>query len=360
MHHPDTPHQPDPLLNLGQGTGRVGFLSFCDASLIWFRLEVAMIRRVVSVCLLMACLTLLCSALSGCSTTKPRRRGIKLSEATKEAKKKPEEQRDLQEGEADREGRYRSESSRDPDEETDSSSARTGALVEEEIGEEAGTADPSLAPVAGSAVAAGAIAATALTSEADNTEAREKAKEKERRHAMFGMFGLAIAGDAIQDYHGYLFEYGEYLMPRLRVVGGLYIADLHRGSARDIQAGIRDPQEFGLDVTVRYYLTPDKTFMGLYGLGGFRYGRFQWDYTNPIIVTNDDGDEERIRSDHMPIVQLYMGGGLSLVQTRGFHLGANLSAGFWGTPATTSEGFDNDIFESLGYFQLMVEASAFF
>lgn len=66
-----------------------------------------------------------------------------------------------------------------------------------------------------------------------------------------------------------------------------------------------------------------------------------WRHENPITVE----DEEQINSDHITGLELTAGIGVHFIQTGNFQIGAEVLPNiiFWGL--TTSEGFENDVFD---------------
>ncbi len=107
----------------------------------------------------------------------------------------------------------------------------------------------------------------------------------------------------------------------------------------------------------KYYTTPRHTFMGLFLYAGLGYAYMRWSYKNPFqaMAYDEYGDElgmETIGSDGLSGFEIYTGLGLNLVQTEGFQMGAEVLPGLivWG--GETSEGFDNDVFDTFYYTKL--------
>ena len=99
--------------------------------------------------------------------------------------------------------------------------------------------------------------------------------------------------------------------------------------------------------------------MGLYLCAGLGYTYMRWSYKNPFqaMAYGEYGDElgmDTISSDGLSGFELYTGLGLNLVQTEGFQLGAEALPGLiiWG--GETSEGFDNDVFDTFYYTKLKI------
>jgi hypothetical protein len=109
----------------------------------------------------------------------------------------------------------------------------------------------------------------------------------------------------------------------------------------------------------KYYITPKHTFMGLYICAGLGYAYMRWSYKNPFeaMAYDEYGDElgmETISSDGVSGFELYAGLGLNIFQTEGFQLGGEVLPGFIAWRGETSEGFDNDVFDTIYYTKLKV------
>jgi len=157
----------------------------------------------------------------------------------------------------------------------------------------------------------------------------------------FGLGGLDIGG---------------FVTPRWRLDLGLLVLSPNLTSASVAGQGLKDELELAADFSVRYYLTPPHTLMGVYPLAGARVGTLFWSYRKPVDVIADGGPKT-IEDDFLNYFALYGGMGVSLVQARHFHTGLNLTAGVRGYDRTTFEGFRNDLFPAAGYTQLVFEAT---
>jgi hypothetical protein len=107
----------------------------------------------------------------------------------------------------------------------------------------------------------------------------------------------------------------------------------------------------------KFYMTPPHTFMGFYFTGGLGYAYMRWSYKNPFeaMAYDEYGDElgmETISSDGVSGFELYAGIGLNVVQTEGFQLGGEVLPGLIAWGGETSEGFDNDVFDTFYYTKL--------
>jgi hypothetical protein len=112
-----------------------------------------------------------------------------------------------------------------------------------------------------------------------------------------------------------------------------------------------------LGLGYKFYTTPLHTFMGLYLCAGLGYTYMRWSYKNPFeAMTYDEYGNalgmETISSDGLSGFELYAGLGLNLVQTEGFQLGAEVLPGLIAWGGESSEGFDNDVFDTFYYTKL--------
>ena len=107
----------------------------------------------------------------------------------------------------------------------------------------------------------------------------------------------------------------------------------------------------------KFYTTPQHTFMGLYICAGLGYAYMRWSYKNPFeaMAYDEYGNElgmETIRSDGVSGFELYGGLGLNVIQTERFQLGGEVLPGLIAWGGETSEGFDNDVFNTFYYTKL--------
>jgi hypothetical protein len=112
-----------------------------------------------------------------------------------------------------------------------------------------------------------------------------------------------------------------------------------------------------LGLGYKYYTTPPHTFMGFYLCGGLGYTYMRWSYKNPFeaMAYDEYGDAlgmETISSDGLSGFEIYVGLGLNVVQTDGFQLGGEVLPGLIAWGGETSEGFDNDVFDTFYYTKL--------
>ncbi len=180
-----------------------------------------------------------------------------------------------------------------------------------------------------------------------------------KTHRMF--VGLVAGGGALggKSYDGFGtlgLSVGGYPEPRLRVDGtGTINTTAFKDQALLGQA-FKEPMELSLDVTARYYLTPDQTFLGLYPLAGVGTGTLFWDYAQPVTVV-EDGAPKTLEDDRINYFSLFGGAGMSLMQTRYVHVGGNLVGGvrFYGWH--TGSGLKNDLLKTTGYVKALIELS---
>ncbi len=158
--------------------------------------------------------------------------------------------------------------------------------------------------------------------------------------------GFKTVGIALSGYPG----------PRIRLdLTGTFNGVDFKGEGLLGQA-LRNSIELSLDLTMRYYLTREHTFMGLYTQGGIGTGTLFWNYAKPVTVM-ENGAQKTISDDRLNYFSLFGGAGVSLLQTRYVHIGGNLIGGarFYGWH--TSSGLENDILKTTGYLKALLEFS---
>jgi hypothetical protein len=116
---------------------------------------------------------------------------------------------------------------------------------------------------------------------------------------------------------------------------------------------------FQLGLGYKFYTTPQHTFMGVYICAGLGYAYMRWSYKNPFeaMAYDEYGNElgmETISSDGVSGFEMYAGLGLNVVQTEKFQLGGEVLPGFIAWGGETSEGFDNDVFNTFYYTKLKI------
>jgi hypothetical protein len=180
-----------------------------------------------------------------------------------------------------------------------------------------------------------------------------------RTHRLFG--GLVLGGGALggREYDGFSTAglcFGGYPEPRVRVDGTATINGIAFREQAYLYHAFQNTTELSLDLTVRYYLTPDQTFMGAYPLAGVGTGTLFWDYDKPVTVI-EDGVPKHLDSDRINYFSLFGGAGVSLMQFRYVHVGGNLIGGvrFYGWH--TGSGLDNDMLRPTGYLKALIEIS---
>ena len=154
-------------------------------------------------------------------------------------------------------------------------------------------------------------------------------------------------------------QIGGYPAPRWRVDLLLLGVGANFTEESGLTASLKNQFELAADLSGRYYLTPEHTFLGVYPLAGFRFGTLFWDYANPILI-EEDGETRKVEGDLINYYAPYVGLGTSLVQTRHFHLGGNLTVGARFYDAHTNEGLRNDLFRTAAFAQFLVETTVLF
>ena len=168
--------------------------------------------------------------------------------------------------------------------------------------------------------------------------------------------GGAFGGTDYDGFKTFGLEISGYPESRFRLdLAGTYEGVNFTGEGL-LGASLEDAIELNLDLTLRYYLTPDRTFVGIYPEFGLGTGTLFWDYAKPVTIT-EDGKSKTIDSDRVNYFSLFGGAGMSLVQTKYVHLGGNLIGGvrFYGW--TTGSGLENDIIKPTGYAKALLELS---
>jgi hypothetical protein len=173
--------------------------------------------------------------------------------------------------------------------------------------------------------------------------------------------GLVGGGGAFggQDYDGFTaggLAFGGYPQPQVRVDGTVTFNDITFKNHGYLGQAFTEAGEMNLDVTVRYYLTRDRTFMGIYPLAGIGTGTLFWDYARPVTVT-ENGADKTLTEDQLNYFSFFGGAGMSLMQTRWLHLGANLSGGVRFYGRHSESGLKNDMLKTTGYFKALIELS---
>jgi len=161
------------------------------------------------------------------------------------------------------------------------------------------------------------------------------------------------------DYDGYKtvgIALAGYPGPRVRLdLTGTFNGVEFNGEGLLGQA-LKNSFELSLDVTLRYYLTSEHTFMGLYPAVGLGTGTLFWDYAKPVTVI-EDGEPKTLSDDRLNYFSLFGGVGMSLIQTRYVHIGGSLLGGarFYGWH--TSSGLENNILKTTGYGKALFEVA---
>ncbi|HEY2955906.1 MAG TPA: hypothetical protein VGK89_11730 [Candidatus Eisenbacteria bacterium] len=151
-------------------------------------------------------------------------------------------------------------------------------------------------------------------------------------------------------------DLGAFVGERWRLDLGLLVLSPNLSATSLAGQGLKDELELAADLSARYYLTPPHTFLGVYPLVGMRFGTLFWNFRKPVNVIAD-GHPKTIEDDYLDYFAIYGGAGLSLIQSRHFHSGLNLTSGVRAYGDKTFEGFRNDLFPATGYTQLAFEVT---
>jgi hypothetical protein len=192
----------------------------------------------------------------------------------------------------------------------------------------------------------------------ETAETVQPPKPESSQRQNFSMVGTGISysGTKLESQAGFGLVYGYQSEPQLRVNVGGYYLDGTLGAQGD---GFTDFEELSGELAGRFYVTHDHTLVGMYFQVGARVGLFWWEYANPVVV--DEGDRlVTIERDGLTTYSGFVGLGVAPLQLSNFQLGAGANLGVRLYQSVTREGFDNDIFPTVGYRQFYVEATAVF
>ncbi|MCK6618945.1 MAG: hypothetical protein HUU32_13010 [Calditrichaceae bacterium] len=156
------------------------------------------------------------------------------------------------------------------------------------------------------------------------------------------------------------FTLGGYISQRWRgeIVIGVGWAPVEEGS--ELRNSLEDNVIIlSIGAASKYYFTPQHTFLGNYFLGGLNLNLMLWQYKNSIEadVYDENGNvtgTEEIDFDGIGGLEIYLGMGFNLAQTRHFQLGLEVVPGIFLWSWQTTEGFDNDVFKPATYIKLKV------
>ena len=85
-----------------------------------------------------------------------------------------------------------------------------------------------------------------------------------------------------------------------------------------------------------------------------------WKFANPVTVENADGSLEEIKDDDLIANSIYVGFGVSPLQTNWMFLTTELIGGLRTYHENTTQGLHNDLFDSVGFVELRIMAGAQF
>ncbi|MGH2570263.1 MAG: hypothetical protein ACRDGR_03490 [bacterium] len=163
------------------------------------------------------------------------------------------------------------------------------------------------------------------------------------------------AGGVFERIDVFGLEFGFVADGRSRInIEGLY-SKPRLDPARGLDASITNVEELAADFSGRFYLTPPHTFMGVYLGGGYRVGRMSWDWRNPIRVPNEAGGFDEFGNDAIVTHSFHVDLGMSPMQLAHFHVGGHLVYGLKLYTNTTTENFDNDLFQDVGFGQVLFD-----
>ena len=184
------------------------------------------------------------------------------------------------------------------------------------------------------------------------------AAPSEPPHTVFGaVVGIGtIGGERYDGYGQFGLTLGAFVEPRFRFdIAGLFVP-IQFADETIAGQSFKNEFELALDISGRYYLTKENTFIGVYPIVGFSFGTLFWDYNHPVTVVEDDGTRQ-VFSDYINHFSIYGGVGMSLIQIRHLHVGSNLTGGARLYSVDSSNGFSNTLFPDAGFVQLRFELS---
>ncbi len=111
---------------------------------------------------------------------------------------------------------------------------------------------------------------------------------------------------------------------------------------------------------MQYFLTPTWTTMSAYPCGGWQIAVVSWKFANPVTVENGDGSLDTIKSDKLVENALYVGFGVSPLQTKWMFLSGEIIGGVRLYHENTWEGLHNDLFNEVGFVELRIMGGAQF
>ena len=130
-----------------------------------------------------------------------------------------------------------------------------------------------------------------------------------------------------------------------------------RSSARlagDLAPAFHGFNAWSGDLTLRFRLNDEAASVGTNVVVTGRLGRYGWKYANPVTVTEARGDRI-VSRDSLPYRALLAGLGVEAARSGAWSLWITGAGGWQHFSGETGAGFDNDLFESRGVFEVMAD-----
>ncbi len=135
--------------------------------------------------------------------------------------------------------------------------------------------------------------------------------------------------------------------------GFIGVPDLDETSEIQAVSGFKNVISLSLDGVARGYLMPDHTFLALGGLAGVRWGKVDWDYRNPIIVLEDDGETFTVKGDAVQYFSIFAGLSATPIRHGAFSFDLDFDGGYQFFGRTTDLAFENDLYKDSGFFEIL-------
>lgn len=192
-------------------------------------------------------------------------------------------------------------------------------------------------------------------------QAKEQKSQAPRPKSLIFWYSPSwLAGDAIQGFSNFSLFYSVTTSRKVRVHIGPYFGMGTIGNQGNLREGLQYLDEWGLDSGFRVFLNPENPGREMYGMMGMKIGAYDWKYTNPIEAPDGGGGTTTLTHDGVAVFTPYLGLGTSFVKAGNFQMGVSFTLGVQLPMDETFEGYDNDVFLSVGEYKLNLEASYFF
>lgn len=134
-----------------------------------------------------------------------------------------------------------------------------------------------------------------------------------------------------------------------------YIGSPDLDESHDVAAvsGFKNVYTLCADGVVRGYLMPGHTAMAIGGLVGARWGRVEWDYRHPILVEESDGETFEVDSDAVQYFAPFIGATGTPFRMGNFSFDVDLDGGYQFFGGTTDLAFENDLYKDSGFLEIL-------